>query len=73
MNNQATKLPTEIDAVVLGKKILKSFARKMLKEGKTEAQIREAFTLEKLNELTNDFCEKYNFKVIPSSQTPSAH
>ena len=73
MNNQKAKQPTEIDAIVLGKKLLKSFARTMLKQGKTEEEIREAFTLEKLNELTNDFCEKYNFKVIPSSQTPSEH
>lgn len=54
---------TEISAKYLAKKLFTSYAKECIKLGKNEKEIKEGFTIEKLNEMTKDFCEKYNFKI----------
>ena len=58
-----TKSPTYIDKQVLGRKLTESFIRECLKNGMSEPDIKKAFTVDKLNEMTDDFCSKYNFTV----------
>ena len=58
------KEATKISAKYLGKKIFTIYAKEELAKGKTEQEIKDGFTLELLNKMSNDFCDKYNFKII---------
>ena len=59
-NTQTTK----VSALFLGKQLFKSYAKKELLKGRTEAEIKESFTLDVLNEMSVEFCEKYNFEIV---------
>lgn len=57
------KQPTKIDGIYLSKKLFKQYARPLIKEGKSEQEIKDGFTLELLNKMADEFCEKYNFTI----------
>ena len=54
----------EISAKYLAKKLFTSYAKEELSKGKTEQEIKDGFTLELLNKMSNDFCNKNGFKLI---------
>ena len=56
--------PTKVSALYLGKQLFKSYAKKELLKGRTESDIKESFTLDVLNKMSVEFCEKYNFEIV---------
>lgn len=55
---------TKISKAYAGRAVTKTYIREQLKNGATDQQIKESFTLDKLNEMLLEFCEKYNFELI---------
>ena len=58
------KNPTKVSAVYLGKQLFKMYAKECIKKGKTQEQIINGWTIEKLNDMSKEFCSKYNFQII---------
>lgn len=64
MTNTETNNEMEISRTYLAKKLFASYAKAQLLEGKTESEIKESFTLDLLNEMTDKFCKENGFKTV---------
>jgi hypothetical protein len=54
----------KISSKYLSKKLFTSYVKDQLAKGKTEQEIKDSFTLELLNEMSEKFCKENGFKLI---------